>query len=66
MKWQVIKNRVRRGLRRTIVYGIYLTIVFFLGSFLILQIPAVQQWLVSQYLRDLHKVVGFNITAGSL
>jgi hypothetical protein len=66
MKWQVIKNRVRLGLRRVLAYGIYLTIVFLLGSFIILQIPAVQEALASRYLRDLRNVIGFDVTAGSL
>jgi hypothetical protein len=66
MKWQVIKNRVRRGLRRIVVYGIYLTVVFLLVSFILFQIPAVQEGLAARYLRDLRNVIGFDITAGSL
>lgn len=66
MKWQVIKIRALRWLRNIFLYGVYLAIVFILASFLILQVPAVQESLTQRYLRDFNRATGFDIKAKSL
>lgn len=65
MKWQVIKNRTLLWLRKIVLYGIYGVVVFTLASFFVLQIPAVQQSLITRYLGKFSKVSGFTITVKS-
>lgn len=60
MNLQVIKNRVRKIFAYTLT-GVLFALV---SSFLFLQIPAVQQFLISRYLRGFSSVVGFNTTIG--
>src|SRR5690348_14068362 len=66
MRWKVIKIRVFRWVRNIVLYGIYVSIVFVLASFLLLQIPAVQKALIERYTSDLNKVIGFDVTFSSL
>jgi hypothetical protein len=49
-----------------VLYSIYLSIVFILTSFLLLQIPAVQKALIERYTGDLKEVIGFNVTFSSI
>jgi TamB, inner membrane protein subunit of TAM complex len=62
MKLQVIKIRVYRWLRKWVLYGLYLALTFFVLSFFLLQLPAVQEALISRYTRQFSKVTDFNIT----
>ncbi len=61
MKWQVIKFRVLKWLRRIVFYGLYATLVFFIVGFSVLQIPAVQKSLLSRITRGFSDVSGFDI-----
>jgi len=65
MKWQVIKNRTLLWLRKIVLYGLFFSIVFVILSYLLLQIPAVQQSLINRYLGKFSKVSGFEVTARS-
>jgi hypothetical protein len=58
MNLQVIKNRIRKVLTYTITG----TTFFVIAAFLVLQIPAVQEYLIKRYLSSFSKVVGFNTT----
>src|SRR5690242_21788513 len=66
MRWQVIKIRVFRWVRNIVLYSIYVSIVFVLTSFLLLQIPSVQKALIERYTGDLKEVIGFNVTFSSI
>ena len=58
MNLQVIKNRVGKILAYTLT-----TIVFILiASFLVLQLPPVQRFLIGKFLKDFTQVTGFNTT----
>jgi hypothetical protein len=59
MNRQVIKIQIVRWLRRIVLYGSYIFIVLTLLSFLILQLPATQESLISRYLKQLNQVTGF-------
>ncbi len=65
MKWQVIKNRTLLWLRKILLYGIFTAFSVTVLSFLILQIPAVQQSLISRYLGKFGKLTDFRITVNS-
>lgn len=65
MKWQVIKNRTLLWLRKIVLYGLFSSLVFVIFSYIILQIPAVQQSLINRYLGKFSKVSGFEVTAKS-
>ncbi len=65
MKWQVIKNRALLWLRKIVLYGLFFSLVFVIFSYIILQIPAVQQSLINRYLGKFSKVSGFEVTAKS-
>src|SRR3954471_18063682 len=66
MRWQVIKIRTFRWMRNTVLYSAYLSIVFLLASFLLLQIPSVQKALIERYTGDLENVIGFKVTFGDI
>src|SRR5690349_2107315 len=61
MNRQVIKNRIRKVLAYTVTAVLFLII----SAFLILQIPPVQNYLISHYLKDFTKATGFPSTIGS-
>jgi hypothetical protein len=58
MNRQVIKNRIRKIL----AYLFTALIFLFISGFLVLQMPPVQNWLASRFLKDFTKVVGFPST----
>jgi len=62
MKLQVIKNSVFKWLKKTLVYGAYAIVIFFLLSFILLQLPATQKSLVDRYTSKFSQVSGFNVT----
>ncbi len=62
MKLQVIKIRVYQWLRKWVLYGLYLALTFLVLSFLLLQLPAVQETLIARYTRQFSKITDFNIT----
>lgn len=66
MRWQVIKIRVFRWIRNIVLYSAYLSIVFILTSFILLQIPSVQKVLIERYTGDLENVIGFKVTFSSI
>ncbi len=66
MRWQVIKIRVFRWIRNIVLYSAYLSIVFVLTSFILLQIPAVQKALIERYTGDLESVIGFKLSFSSI
>jgi TamB, inner membrane protein subunit of TAM complex len=66
MRWQVIKIRAFRFIRNTVLYGLYVSVVLLLVSFLLLQIPVVQKKLIESYTADLNKVIGFNVTFSTI
>src|SRR5690349_20179722 len=61
MNRQVIKNRIRKILAYTFTAILFLLI----SSFLVLQMPPVQNWLVSRYLSDFSQITGFSTSAKS-
>ena len=61
MKWQVIKFRVLKWLKRIVVYGFFATVAFTIIGFSILQIPSVQKSLVNRITGGFSKISGFDI-----
>ncbi|MCW5910697.1 MAG: translocation/assembly module TamB [Cyclobacteriaceae bacterium] len=61
MKLQVIKNRVFAWLKRVLLYLIYFVIIFVVGSFFILQIPAVQKSIAQRFTEKFSRLSGFTI-----
>ncbi len=58
MNLQVIKNRIKKALAYTVTSILFLVI----SAFLILQMPPVQNWIISSYLKDFSEVTGFRST----
>ena len=65
MNLQGIKNRFFRRLKKIIAYTILFFVAFFTLSFITLQIPAVQENLITRYLKTFNKVTGFNANVES-
>ena len=65
MNWQVIKNRLLLWLRRLFLYGGYVAVVILLALFLVLQLPPVQEALISRYTQRFSEVTGFQIDFSS-
>jgi hypothetical protein len=65
MRWQVIKNRVLLWLRKILLYTIFSVFSISILSFLILQIPSVQQSLINRYLGKFSKITDFEISIKS-
>lgn len=61
MNLQVIKNRITKIL----AYSVASTLFLIISLFLFLQMPPVQQWLISFYLKDFSNVIGFPSTIKS-
>jgi hypothetical protein len=61
MDLQVIKNRVRKIL----AYSLTGIAFFVISAFLVLQIPAVQRYLIKEYLRSFSSVIGFKTSVES-
>lgn len=61
MKPQVIKNRVFLWLRRTLLYSTYFIVIFVVGGFFLLQIPAVQKNIAQRLTKNFTKLSGFTI-----
>jgi hypothetical protein len=55
MNLQVIKNRAKK----VFVYTVTSILFLLISAFLFLQMPPVQNWLISVYLKDFSNVVGF-------
>ncbi|MFN8807252.1 MAG: translocation/assembly module TamB domain-containing protein [Bacteroidota bacterium] len=62
MRWQVIKNWVLLRLKRVALYGSFLTLTFLVTAFFLLQLPAVQEALLSRYTRQFSKASDFPIS----
>ncbi|MFM7858522.1 MAG: hypothetical protein ACKO96_43035, partial [Flammeovirgaceae bacterium] len=62
MKWQVIKNWLLLRLKRVILYGGFLALTFTITAFFLLQLPAIQEALLSRYLRQFSSASNFPIT----
>ena len=62
MKLQVIKIRVFAWLKKIVLYGLYFALIFTVASLFLLQIPAVQQSLLSRYTDQFAESAGFTIT----
>jgi len=61
MNLQVIKNRIAKILAYTVTAILFLLI----SAFLVLQIPPVQNYFISKFLRNFTHVTGFTTTVGS-
>ena len=61
MNLQVIKNRLAKILAYTVTAILFLTI----SSFLVLQMPPVQDYFISKFLKDFTQVTGFKTTIQS-
>jgi hypothetical protein len=61
MRLQVIKIRLYRWIRKWVLYSLYLALTFFVVSFFLLQLPAVQSALISRYTHNFSKVTDFDI-----
>ncbi len=66
MNWQVIKIKVFRWLRVSILYGGYVTLVIFLSLFFLFQLPIVQERLIGRYTRLLSEQTGFPVSFQSI
>lgn len=62
MKLQVIKNRLFIWLKRSLLYSTYFIVIFAIGSFFILQIPAVQKSIAERLTKNFSKISGFTIS----
>lgn len=62
MNWQFIKNRLLLWLRRLVLYGGYITVLFVVLSFVALQVRAVQETLLERYTKKLTRATGFPVT----
>ncbi len=62
MKLQVIKNSVFKWVKKTFLYGASILAIFFLLSFILLQLPATQKALISRYTSEFSQISGFDIT----
>ncbi|MBK7651410.1 MAG: hypothetical protein IPJ20_12680 [Flammeovirgaceae bacterium] len=62
MKLQVIKIRVLNWIKKILLYGAYFTLLFFVLSFGLLQIPSVQKSLLSKITSRFSQVSGFDIS----
>jgi hypothetical protein len=62
MKLQVIKNRLFIWLKRSLLYSIYFIVIFVIGSFIMLQIPAVQKSIAERLTKNFSKISGFTIS----
>ena len=60
MNLQVIKNRIAKVLAYTVTAILFL----FISSFLVLQIPPVQSYFISNFLKNFTEVTGFRTTVG--
>src|SRR5436190_5412422 len=61
MKWQVIKFRVLKWLKRIVIYGLFGAIALAIIGFSILQIPSVQKSLINRITGGFSEVSGFDI-----
>lgn len=55
MKVQVIKNRIKKVL----AYSLTISVFTIISLFLILQMPPVQNWFASRFLKDFSQITGF-------
>ncbi|TXH29359.1 MAG: translocation/assembly module TamB [Cyclobacteriaceae bacterium] len=62
MKLQVIKNRLFIWLKRSLLYSVYFIVIFVIGSFFILQIPAVQKSIAQRFTKNFSSISGFTIS----
>lgn len=62
MKLQVIKIHILQALKRLFLYGTYLSLLFLVLSFSILQIPGVQKSFIDRITSGFESVSGFTIT----
>jgi hypothetical protein len=62
MNLQVIKIRVLRWLRRIVLYGFYVLIVFLTASYFLLQTRIVQETLLKRFTTNFSKVTGYEVT----
>jgi hypothetical protein len=62
MNWQFIKNRLLLWLRRLVLYGGYLLVLFTVLSFLALQMRVVQETLLERYTKKLTELTGFPVS----
>src|SRR4051812_4130030 len=61
MKWQVIKIRILQWLKKIVFYSLFITLVFFVAAFSLLQVPTVQKYLVNRATRGFSEVSGFDV-----
>jgi hypothetical protein len=62
MNLQGIKNRIYWWSKKIVLYGLYFTLCFLVGAFLVLQIPGVQTALTTRIMKKFSKVSGFEVT----
>jgi len=62
MKPQVIKNSVFKWAKKTFLYGAYTIVILLLLSFILLQLPATQNSLISRYTSLFSRLSGFAVT----
>jgi len=65
MNLQGIKNRIFRKVKKIFAYTILVSVGFVVLSFITLQIPAVQESLISRYLNTFSKTLGFKTSLES-
>ncbi len=62
MKLQVIKNTVFKWIKKAFLYGVYSSVILLLLSFILLQLPAVQESLIERYTSKFSGASGFNVS----
>jgi len=66
MKLQVIKNRVFKWVKKTILYSAYTVVIALLLSFILLQLPVIQKTIISRYTSIFSQVSGFDVSYNSI
>ena len=62
MKLQVIKNSVFKWVKKTFLYGATTLVILLLFSFILLQLPSTQKYLVNRYTSEFSRISGFDIS----
>jgi hypothetical protein len=65
MNWQVTKFQILKWSRKIILYGLFVAVLGFFLGFTALQIPVVQESLISRLLGRFSKISGFQVEVGS-
>src|SRR6478736_8182317 len=65
MNWQVTKFQILKWSRKIILYGLYFGILLSILGYTVLQIPVVQESIISRLTGHFSQISGFDIQVGS-